>query len=819
MKVILAEKPSVARDLARFLGAKSKKDGYYEGSGYQVTWAYGHLVTLKEPHDYDPALKRWRLGPLPFIPERFGLKVLNTKIARKQYRIVKSLFRGASELICATDAGREGELIFRYIQQLSGCTRKPFKRLWLSSLTPKAIRAAFANIADGHAYDNLFAAARCRSEADWAVGINATRSFTLQYPVGRTLWSVGRVQTPVLALIVTRDDEIRNFKPEPFWELRTRYRDVVFKHTGGRFTAPAKAQALLERITDAPFTITGITAKDQRQPPPLLFDLTELQRHMNRSAGLSAAATLEIAQKLYERKLLTYPRTDSRYLSSDMRPELPRILSELSDLKPDAVAALNLDRLQCGRRIINNQKVSDHHAIIPTGKTPGGLTGTTAKVFDAVVTRFIAAFYPYCEKLNTTVDGQSNEVAFRARGTRVVKPGWMALYPRLLKSVQKTATQKPGSSGQKQTEDEQQDLPAFRQGETGPHEPLVKQGETTPPKHFTESMLLSAMETCGRYVDDEELREALKEKGIGTPATRAQVIETLLHRKYIVRRKKTLLATDTGRYLISLINTDSLKSPELTGEWEGKLKQVEAGALSPETFMTEIADYARDVVSNKASSTIDPERLGPCPLCGKEVIQGKRAYGCSGWRDGCTFVLVPNYKNAELGKGHVRELLQTGTIGSPMPVIDDGGLRQVRIHLTATGELADIPIPAPPRGTVRRNSGARRRGRRNAAARTTTKNVGNTTDTTAAKTEFGTCPLCGSPVTETAKAFGCSAWKTGCKFAVWKRIAGKRISAATAKGLIKNGKTSALKGFKSKAGKPFQARLTLVEGKVKLDFD
>ena len=813
MKLVLAEKPSVARDLARFLRATTKHDGYLEGNGYQVTWAYGHLVTLKEPEDYDPTLKRWLLEPLPIVPASFGLKVIDTKLARKQFRIVKSLLRSATEIICATDAGREGELIFRYILQLSGCGGKPFKRLWLNSLTDKAIRDAFHSLKDGADTDDLFAAARARSEADWVVGLNATRGYTVRFGKRGQLWSVGRVQTPVLAMIAGRDDEIRQFRPEAFWELFTEYRHTTFKHTGKRSGTRKAAEELLGQVRDRPFEITSVVTRPQKVPPPQLFDLTELQRHMNRLAGLSAAATLKIAQRLYEAKLVTYPRTDSRYLSSDMRGEVPGILDDLRGYRPDEIGELNLQQLRLTGRIVNDQKVSDHHAIIPTGKTPSQLTGNDARVFDAIVTRFIAAFYPTCEKLNTTVEGHSNRVPFRARGSQIVNPGWMRLYPGLMKS-------KPNKDGEEQDD---QVLPQFREGESGAHAPFVKEGVTKPPSHFNDSSLLTAMETCGKAVEDEELREALKEKGLGTPATRAQIIETLIGRGYIVRQQRQLTATDAGRYLVALITSENLKSAELTGAWEGRLKQVEEGKLSHDGFMTSIVEFTRDIIDATAPARPDLSQFGPCPLCGRDVIQGKRAYGCSGWRDGCTFVLIPEYKRVQLTTTHVRELLQFHRLAELIPVIDEGGMRHVLLTLNRRGELEDIPVPAARPAADTRARGERR-GRRYPARRAgrTPTPLPDSSERSLqqpdSQEELGTCPLCGQPVVPTPKAFSCSAWRNGCKFAIWKRIAGKAISERTAKSLLSQGTTPQLKGFKSKAGKPFAARLKLEQGQVKLDF-
>ena len=442
MKVVLAEKPSVAREIAAFLGAKTKRDGYFENRDYQVTWALGHLVGLKEPDEYDPALKKWSLAPLPFVPERFELKLLGDRGARRQYDIVKRLFKAAEQLICATDAGREGELIFRYIQTLTGCSRKPFQRLWLSSLTRDAIRDAFRNLQAGQRYDNLYDAARCRSEADWIVGMNATRCLTVHHGQRGLLWSAGRVQTPVLAMIVHRDDEIRTFQPQAFWELMTRYRDVTFKYTGDRFSEQAAAEACLQQVIDQPLVIGQVKTRRERSQPPQLFDLTELQREMNRRYAMSAADTLKWAQTLYEQKLITYPRTDSRYLTNDLKPTVAATLEQLRSLKPVEIGKLNLQQLNFTARIVNDRKVTDHHAIIPTGSPSGALSGPLQKVYDAIVVRLIAAFYPPCEKDITTVDAEANRVPFRARGVRIVAPGWTELYPQKSRVIHDPATQR-----------------------------------------------------------------------------------------------------------------------------------------------------------------------------------------------------------------------------------------------------------------------------------------------------------------------------------------------------------------------------------------
>jgi DNA topoisomerase-3 len=792
MKVVLAEKPSVARDIAAFLGAKSRHDGYYQGNDYQVTWALGHLVGLKEPEDYDPALKTWSLHTLPFVPEKFGLKLRGDQRARHQFFVVKRLFRDASQIICATDAGREGELIFRYILTMTSCAKKPVQRLWLSSLTERAIRNAFQSLRPSSDYDKLYAAARCRNEADWIVGLNATRNFTVRYGAGSLLWSVGRVQTPVLAMIVRRDDGIRTFKPELFWELMTRYRKTEFRFAGDRFKNQQGAQELLQRVQGHEFEIQKVTSKPEKSLPPQLYDLTGLQRDMNRRFGLSAAETLQSAQSLYENKLITYPRTDSRYLNSDMKNEVPQILRRLESIKRDEISKLPLSTLLFSSRIVNNKKVGDHHAIIPTGTVPGTLSARDQKVYDAIVTRLIAAFYPPFLKEVTTVEGVSNKVPFRAKGVRVTSPGWTELYPR--KSSDK---------------DDEQPLPDFSPGERGPHEPFIKQGETTPPKQFTENTLLGAMETAGKLVDDVELREAMKEKGLGTPATRASIIETLLKRHYITRVKKNLTATDLGRYLVALVQDENLKSPELTGGWESQLKRIETGQIAPQKFLQEIIQYTREIIDTSDVALIDQSKLGDCPRCGREVIQGKRGFGCSGWRDGCPFVLWQTYEGYQLDLGQVRSLLQHRITHPPIVM---GDSKRVALTMLDAGELLEIPVP----GVEQQNRVKTKKPRSRKGDRSTD---GKREPNEHASSDLGECPLCGMAVTEQKKSFSCSSWKEGCKFVIWKTMAGKRITSRTARALLRDGHSSLLKGFKSKGGKPFNARLKLVDGRVCFEFD
>ena len=792
VKVVLAEKPSVARDLARVLGAATRRDGYLEGNGYQVTWAFGHLVTLKEPDDYDPSLKRWSLEALPIIPATFELKLAGDEGAQRQFRVIEKLVLDADELICATDAGREGELIFRYILEMSGCQDRPFQRLWLSSLTEAAIRSAFDSLAPGADYDNLYAAARCRSEADWIIGMNATRNFTVRYGKSGVLWSVGRVQTPVLALIVDRDEEIRHFDPEPWFEVRTRYRKVLFKFRGDRFKKESDAQELLAGITGVPFEITAVRKKDEQERPPQLFDLTALQRDMNVRYGMSAANVLKEAQALYESKLITYPRTDSRYLTNDMREELITILRRLGETH-DAVASLDLDNLPKDKRIFDDKKVTDHHAILPTGRDATRSGGPAKQIHDAIVLRTIAAFYPPCRKEVTTVEGLIAAHEFRARGVRVIDPGWTSLYPK----KRNDKNDKPTDDA----DDDKQELPAFTVGDGGSHEPDMKSGETRPPRHYNENSLLAAMETAGRLVEDEELRDALKARGLGTPATRAAIIETLLRRRYIRRDKKALLATDLGRYLIALIQNPILKSPEMTGEWEARLHEIEAGGRDAASFMSEIEKFTRDVIDGSDRDRLDHDGIGPCPKCGGDIVEGRRGFGCSKWRDGCDYVLWKEYEGHTIPQRQARELIQRRISLRPVQLAGEA------VVLALNGEARLTHIAMPQREHQRDAKPPKARPVKRPSVREP-------------KTESAsTCPLCASRMVEKETSYSCAAWRTGCSFAIEKKIAGKKISKAMARKLLTKGRTQVLKGFTSKSNKPFAARLKLEDGRVRFELE
>ena len=714
VNVVVAEKPSVARDLARVLGANRRREGYLEGNGWKITWALGHLATLKTPDDYDPALKRWSLESLPFVPARFELKPVDAGGDRKdQLERVAALCREADELICATDAGREGELIFRYILEYAGCPGRPHKRLWLSSLTEQAIRQGFDRLKEGGDYENLHAAARSRSEADWIVGLNATRAYTVRYG-GGVLWSLGRVQTPVLALIAERDDEIRVFDARPFWELRTTYRGALFKYTGDRFREQAPATELLQKVTDEELVVAKVEQKQESLPPPLLYDLTQLQRDMNLRHGLSASRTLAVAQELYERKLLTYPRTDSRHLSLDMVDQVRATLASLREWDPGALALL-ADYIAGGadgargprsrpKRVFDDAKVTDHHAIVPTGRVDA-LSGDHKAVFDAVATRLVQVFLGPRLQDVTTAHADVLDVPFRARGVVVTDPGWSELEPKEVKRPKRRSGKK-GDDG----DEDKQELPPFEVGERGAHQPTLHEGKTKPPRPYTENTLLAAMETCGKLVEDEQLREAMKGRGIGTPATRASIVETLLSRGYIRRDKKALRATDLGRYLIAIIADPVLKSPELTGDWEHKLGEIEAGQRAREEFMAEIGEMVRGLVTGGLPPRPGAGELGACPLCAAAVIEGREAFGCSKWREGCGYRLPKQYRGCALDRGVAAELLARGVVLRPLSI--EGEPRV--LCRTRKGELIDLAPPSRDAQRRRQPSRARRepRGRR-----------------------------------------------------------------------------------------------------------
>ena len=591
MKVCIAEKPSVAREIAGVLGATKKMNGYIEGNGYQVTWTFGHLCTLKEPHDYTPEWKRWSLGSLPMIPPRFGIKLISNPTYEQQFKTIESLIRNADTVINCGDAGQEGELIQRWVMQKAGCAC-PVYRLWISSLTEEAIREGFQHLKDQSEFKTLYEAGLARAIGDWLLGMNATRLYTIRYGQNRQVLSIGRVQTPTLALIVNRQAEIDNFKPEPYWELKTVYRGTTFSATKGKFTKKEEGEALLEAVQQEDFTITNITEKKGKEYAPRLFDLTSLQVECNKKFSFTAGDTLKLIQSLYEKKVTTYPRVDTTFLSEDIYPKVPNILKGLADYA-ELTAPLLATKIQKKKKVFDNSKVTDHHAIIPTGVPARNLTDDEQKVYDLVARRFIAAFYPDCEISTTTVLGNAGKVEFKATGKQILKPGWRTVF----------GTEQKDQNAEPAEEEEEGILPNFTQGETGPHKPLLKETWTTPPKPYTEATLLRAMETAGKLVDNEDLRDALKENGIGRPSTRAAIIETLFKRNYIRKERKSLYPTATGKELIGIIQEELLKSAELTGMWEKKLRQIEQGTYEARTFLDELKQMVNVIVTNVLSDS------------------------------------------------------------------------------------------------------------------------------------------------------------------------------------------------------------------------
>ena len=590
MIVCIAEKPSVAKEIAEVLGAKLKKNGYLEGNGYQVTWTFGHLCTLKEPQDYTEQWRIWALSSLPMIPPRFSIKLIDNTTYIAQFQVIEQLMQAADMIVNCGDAGQEGELIQRWVMQKAGA-KCPVKRLWISSLTEEAIREGFNHLEDASKFQKLYEAGLCRAIGDWLLGMNATRLYSLKFGGGygrdRKVLSIGRVQTPTLALIVNRQNEIENFKPEQSWELKTVYRTALFTCTKGRFKAREDADALLQTIKDKDFTITSLTEKKGKEFAPRLYDLTSLQVDCNKRYGFSADQTLKIIQSLYEKKVTTYPRVDTTFLSDDIYPKVPGILDGLKAYS-QFTAPLKGKKLPKTKRVFDNSKVTDHHAIIPTGVPAGNLSKEEWMVYDLVARRFIEAFYPDCEISTTTVNGKAGDVEFKTSGKVILKPGW-----RVVEQKQET-TAEPAE----QQNEENAVLPAFTVGESGPHEPQVKEIWTKPPKPYTEATLLRAMETAGKFVDNDELRDALKENGIGRPSTRAAIIETLFKRNYIRKERKNLIPTPTGRELIATISEDLLKSAELTGLWEKKLRQIERGEYDAPTFITELKSMVSSIVFN-----------------------------------------------------------------------------------------------------------------------------------------------------------------------------------------------------------------------------
>lgn len=667
MKVCIAEKPSVAREIAQVIGATIKRDGYFEGNGYAVTYTFGHLCTLMEPIDYKPYWKSWDLNNLPMLPERFKTKVVKDQGIEKQFAIIKSLFDKAEVIINCGDAGQEGELIQRWVMNEANYQGK-IQRLWISSLTTEAIKNGFENLKDGKQYDNLYYAGFSRAIGDWLLGINATRLYTVKHGGYKQVLSVGRVQTPTLAMVVERFRSIESFKPQPYWELQTTYRNTLFAYEDGRFLNMKDGEKLAEKVRSADFEIVDVSKKKGKEYAPKLFDLTGLQVYCNTKFGYSAEETLKIVQRLYEMKVVTYPRVDTTFLPSDLYPKIESILRKLTSYTTLTQSLIG-KKIKRSSKVFNDKKVTDHHAIIPTG-IETHLAENQRLVYDIIVKRFIAVFYPDCNVSNTTVIGKADDVKFKTTGKEIIDPGWKVVFNFGKSKIQKSS--------------DTSNLPSFEQGEKGPHKPSFLEKQTKPPNQFTEASLLRAMETAGKQVDDEELRDLMKENGIGRPSTRANIIETLFRRQYLKRNKKQILPTVTGIALIDTIQNELLKSAELTGQWEKQLKDIERGEYSASTFIKNmkrmVDELVYEVRTEKTRAKISQAQVvmerkqvdqkkktagitsESCPKCSKgQIIKGKSAYGCNQYRSGCNFRLPFKSHGKKISEKQFIRLLQKGS--------------------------------------------------------------------------------------------------------------------------------------------------------------
>lgn len=750
MKVCIAEKPSVAKEIAEILGAKTKKDGYFEGNGYQITWTFGHLCTLKEPEDYHPDLKRWRLEHLPILPPKFGIKEISNKGISKQLNVISRLVSNATEVINCGDAGQEGEVIQRWVLSYVKCT-KPVKRLWISSLTSEAIQEGFKTLKDSKNYDKLYAAGSSRAIGDWLLGINATRLYTLKFGQNKQVLSIGRVQTPTLALIVNRYLEIQNFKPENYWEIKTRYKEVLFSARKGKFYNQEEAAEFINKIKEHEFTIVAFTKKKGKESPPKLFDLTSLQVECNKKFGFSADQTLKQVQALYEKKLVTYPRVDTCFLPNDMFPKIKGILESLDNYK-ELTNPLLSEPIRKSKLVFDDKKVTDHHAIIPTN-VKGYVGGTEQQVYDLIVRRFLAAFYPDCIVSKTEVLGEAAEQEFKATGKQILEEGWRKVYL----EEKEDKDEKDPKKDQDDDSDSNQLLPEFVEGEKGPHAPELAEKQTRPPKLHTEATLLRAMETAGKQVADEELRDLMKENGIGRPSTRANIIETLFRRNYIAKEKKNLVPTITGVQLIGTIQYDLLKSAELTGTWEKKLRDIEKGVFETGVFLNEMKSMIQEIVHqvktsrsfSRIETLIKPEETSEkkpkekvaaktasqpnlCLKCHKgKMLKGKSAMGCSEYKAGCNFIIPFELFGKVLSEKQVSTLIQK----KKSPLIK--GLKQS--DRVMNGYIV-----------LNQNFGFEILEQEEKPTEEPKKNL---------------CPKCKKgEVIKGQKAYGCANWKSGCDF-------------------------------------------------------
>ncbi len=780
MQVCIAEKPSVAREIAYILGARTRKDGYLEGNGYCVTWTFGHLCTLKEPDDYQADWKKWALPTLPILPDKFGIKLISNKGSKKQFGVIKKLLKQAEVVINCGDAGQEGELIQRWVLEQARYRGKVL-RLWISSLTPEAIREGFQKLQDASVFDNLYQAGRSRAIGDWLLGMNATRLYTLRYGGYKQVLSVGRVQTPTLAMLVERHKEIENFVPTPYWELETRYRETVFQCEKGRFLKKEDGEVLLKQVQGQTFTILSSKKKKGKEYPPNLFDLTSLQVNANKRFGFTADKTLKIVQKLYEQKLVTYPRVDTVYLPNDQYPKIAGILGKLSQYAQFTQPLLG-KTIRKSAKVFNDKKVTDHHAIIPTGQEKS-LPLDEQRIYDAITRRFIAAFYPDCIVAKTTVIGEAADVRFKATGKEILEQGWRVLYPKPpAKTKGKTDEEKD-----KKEKEEDKILPTFTEGENGPHQPSLVEKQTTPPKNYTEATLLRAMETAGKKIDDADLRELMKANGIGRPSTRANIIETLFRRKYIERKKKLILPTEMGVQLIDTIQNELLKSAELTGQWEKQLRDIEDGQHTSAQFIQDMEKMVNHLVT-EVKQDEDASRLSlpqrgrnrawkkpdtpgtktgsrnatkakagngslteqSCPKCRKgKLLKGKSAYGCSRWQEGCGFRLPFAYAEKTISEKQLSRLLLRGSTVQLKGFTVDGKKQHGRLRFdddyalvfeAKDGPAKRVKPASPPKSTAPKTKVNENSGR-------------------------PLCPKCGiGHIIRGKTAYGCSHWQTGCSF-------------------------------------------------------
>ncbi|MFK7900852.1 MAG: DNA topoisomerase 3 [Cyclobacteriaceae bacterium] len=742
MKVCIAEKPSVAKEIAQVIGAKSRKDGYFEGNGYQVTWTFGHFCTLLPPEDYHAQWKRWDLGSLPMLPDRFQTKVMKDGGVRKQFKVIKNLFSKASLVINCGDAGQEGELIQRWVIK-EAKYKGEVQRLWISSLTTEAITTGFQDLKPSKEFDNLYYAGSSRAIGDWLLGMNATRLYTLKYGGFKQVLSIGRVQTPTLAMLVNRHHEIENFVPKPYWELQTKYREAIFNSTTGKFFTKEDGEKLLNQVSGKDLVITGVEKKEGKEYAPKLFDLTGLQVYCNNKFGFTAEVTLKLVQRLYEMKVVSYPRVDTTFLPNDMYPKIGGILKRLSNYASFTELLLG-KAIRKSTKVFNDKKVTDHHAIIPTGEQKS-LGIDEQKVYDIIVRRFIAVFYPDCKVAKTQVNAEVDTVKFVAKGKEILEEGWRVLFPKGKKNTEE----------EENKEEEEKILPSFEKGEQGPHKPSFTEKVTKPPKNYTEASLLRAMETAGKQVEDDELRDLMKANGIGRPSTRANIIETLFRRKYTQRRKKQVIPTEMGVQLIDTIQNQLLKSAELTGQWEKQLKEIEQGEFSAQQFIVNMKAMVGDLVTEVRKETgkklTPPPTRAPkgraktanktetksngivCPKCNKgSILKGKNSYGCSQWKEGCDARFPFTFLDKKLTDKQVYRLIEKKASTKIKGFVVNGVKTEGVLKLNDSFQIEFEQ------------------------AKTANKQVENS---------MPPCPKCSKgTIIKGQTAYGCSAWKTGCDF-------------------------------------------------------